>query len=237
MGGPGRLSGTLPSSAERARLDELRVVAQEDRATVELALGRHAAMVAELEQLVAIHPFREGLRGLLMLALYRSGRQAEALQAWDTSRALRDELGVDPSPATPARGQHPAAVTELDARPVPIRLQPMASQDPPVPPAGVANVLVGREQQLVALQDALTEVAVGDGRVVLVAGEPGIGKTRLAEEVAQQATRGGVAVAWGRCSEEQGAPPFWPWVQVLRELLAGYRPSDYRPSWAPRDRS
>ncbi len=216
------------TSAERARLDELRVVAQEDRATVELALGRHAAMVAELEQLVAIHPFREGLRGLLMLALYRSGRQAEALQAYrDASRALRDELGVDPSPQLRQLEDsilQQSPQLDWTPAPVPIRLQPMASQDPPVPPAGFANVLIGREQQLVALQDALTEVAVGDGRVVLVAGEPGIGKTRLAEEVAQQATRGGVAVAWGRCSEEQGAPPFWPWVQVLRELLADVPP-------------
>ena len=60
----------------------------------------------------------------------------------------------------------------------------------------------------------------GHGRVVLLAGEPGIGKTRLAEEAVLRADRGGVEVAWGRCSEE-GAPSFWPWVQVLRGLLAG----------------
>lgn len=216
------------TSAERARLDELRVVAQEDRATVELALGRHAAMVAELEQLVAMHPFREGLRGLLMLALYRSGRQAEALQAYrDASRALRDELGVDPSPQLRELEGHILQQSpQLDWTPAraPIRLQPSAPQDRPAETSGSPTVLIGREQQLDALEASLTDAAGGNGRVVLLAGEPGIGKTRLAEETAQRARRNGMAVAWGRCPEEQGAPPFWPWMQVLRELLAGVPP-------------
>ncbi len=81
-----------------ARLDELRVTAQEERIDAELELGRHAALVGELEQLVTMHPLRERLRGQLMLALYRCGRQAEALEVYRAARlALADELGLDPS--------------------------------------------------------------------------------------------------------------------------------------------
>ena len=230
---------TLPSSAERARLDELRVVAQEDRATVELALGRHAAMVAELEQLVAIHPFREGLRGLLMLALYRSGRQAEALQHIGTpaGRCVTSSVSIQARSYASSRTASCGSHRNWTGRPPGCRsaFSPWRRRIRPCR---------RRRRQRISRSGAAARRAAGcahRGRgwgrpVVLVAGEPGIGKTRLAEEVAQQATRGGVAVAWGRCSEEQGAPPFWPWVQVLRELLAEV-PERLRPSWAPRDRA
>ncbi|HZG36537.1 MAG TPA: BTAD domain-containing putative transcriptional regulator [Gaiellaceae bacterium] len=84
---------------EAARLDELRVTALEARVDAELELGRYAALVGELEQLVAQYPLREHLRGQLMVALYRCGRQAEALEVYRAARlALADELGLDPSP-------------------------------------------------------------------------------------------------------------------------------------------
>ena len=83
--------------AEIARLEELRLAALEDRIEADLALGRHASVVAELEGLVHTHPYRERLIGQLMLALYRSGRQAEALQAYRDARStLADELGLEP---------------------------------------------------------------------------------------------------------------------------------------------
>ena len=82
-----------------ARLDELRVAAQEDRIDAELELGRHAALVGELEQLAATHPLRDRFRGQLMLALYRCGRHVEALEVYRAYRLARaDELGLDPSP-------------------------------------------------------------------------------------------------------------------------------------------
>jgi DNA-binding SARP family transcriptional activator len=82
------------------RLEELRLTALEDRVDADLALGRHGQLVGELEALVSEHPLRERLRGQLMLALYRSGRQAEALDAYrEARRVLIDELGIDPSPA------------------------------------------------------------------------------------------------------------------------------------------
>ncbi len=81
------------------RLEELRLGAVEERIEAELALGRHRGAVAELEALVTEHPLRERLRGQLMLALYRSGRQAEALEVFRSARTLLvDELGLDPGP-------------------------------------------------------------------------------------------------------------------------------------------
>ena len=83
-----------------ARLEELHIVAIEDRIEADLALGRHDVLVGELGSLIIDHPFRERLRRQLMVALYRAGRQADALGAYqDARRMLSDELGVDPSPA------------------------------------------------------------------------------------------------------------------------------------------
>jgi len=88
------------AQGEIRRLEELRLEALEERIDADLELGKGRELVGELEQLVAEHPLRERLRGQLMLALYRSGRQAEALQAYlDARRMLVDELGIDPSPA------------------------------------------------------------------------------------------------------------------------------------------
>jgi len=83
---------------EITRLEELRLAATEDRVDADLALGRHGQLVTELEELVRRHPYRERLRGQLMLALYRTGRQADALSAYrDTRSTLADELGLEPS--------------------------------------------------------------------------------------------------------------------------------------------
>jgi YVTN family beta-propeller protein len=87
------------AQTEMRRLEELRLAALEDRIEADLALGRHDALVAELETLVAEHPYRERLQGQLLLALYRSGRQAEALDAYRRARrTFADELGIDPGP-------------------------------------------------------------------------------------------------------------------------------------------
>ena len=85
------------AQATIARLEELRLACLEDRVEADLASGRHSSLVGELEALVAEHPLRERLRTQLMLALYRSGRQAEALNAYqDARRTLVDELGIEP---------------------------------------------------------------------------------------------------------------------------------------------
>ena len=87
------------AQTEIARLSELRLSLVEERAEAELAIGRHAELIGDLEALVREHPLRERLRGQLMLALYRSGRQADALDVYRQGRAsLVDELGIEPSP-------------------------------------------------------------------------------------------------------------------------------------------
>src|SRR5262249_55174534 len=80
------------------------------------------------------------------------------------------------------------------------------------------DLFVGREAELGRLVRALDRAIAHDGRLVLLVGEPGIGKTRVARELAIRAGALGVAVRWGRCQETEGAPPYWPWVQVLRSL-------------------
>ena len=82
----------------------------------------------------------------------------------------------------------------------------------------IGEGIVGRRRELDALRTWLEAARNGNGRLVLCAGEPGIGKTRLAQELAGIALAGGTAVAWGRCVEAEGAPAFWPWRQVLRSL-------------------
>jgi DNA-binding SARP family transcriptional activator len=216
---------------ERTRLEDLRLTALEGRLSADLALGRHARIVAELEQLSVEHPFRERLQGLHMAALYRCGRQAEALQSYaEFRRQLEEELGLDPGPALQdlqrdILSQAPhldwTAAPFVAGRPLPSAPETpdaAAAATGAVPPAA-AGGLVGRAAQLGVIDRALAGTSSGRGRIVLVAGEPGIGKTRLAEEAARRARASGVAVAWGRSDQDAGAPPFWPWTQVLRSLL------------------
>ncbi len=84
-----------------------------------------------------------------------------------------------------------------------------------------ARLFVGRERELGELRAGLLDAAGGRGRLFLVAGEPGIGKTRLAEELAAAAAGSGALVLWGRCWEGGGAPAYWPWIQAIRALLPG----------------
>ncbi|WP_173052815.1 BTAD domain-containing putative transcriptional regulator [Phytohabitans houttuyneae] len=161
---------------EAARLEALRLQAFEDRIAAELALGRHAAVVAELEALVAGHPLREPFREQLMLALYRAGRQGDALQAYAEARdALADQLGVDPGPGL-AR-LHAAILRQdpaLDAPP------PRAEAAAPARVEAVAlTSFVGRARDLAETRERLRA-----GRLVTLTGVGGAGKSRLALEVA-----------------------------------------------------
>lgn len=211
------------AATEAERLESLRVAALEDRIDADLALGAHTSVVSELEALVQEHPLRERLAGLLMVALYRSGRQAEALRAYAAARTyLGAELGLDPGPdlrrlESCILAQEP----QLDWTPPPDEGPPAAIVAPPRPDTTEPpeDVFVGRTAQLAAMDLALARSEGRSGGFILVAGEPGIGKTRLVHEAVTAATARGFAVAWGRCEEGDGAPPFWPWVQVIRALL------------------
>jgi DNA-binding NarL/FixJ family response regulator len=97
----------------------------------------------------------------------------------------------------------------------------------------VTTPFVGREAELAALIADLDAAVAGSGGVVLLAGEPGIGKTRLAEELAAQATARGALVLWGRCWEGEGAPAFWPWVQVVRAYIQDGDPAALRREMGP----
>jgi predicted ATPase len=90
----------------------------------------------------------------------------------------------------------------------------------PLPPPGTARPFVGRARELAIAADCLAKLMAGRGGVLLVAGEPGIGKTSLAEQASGKAADLGVPVAWGRCPEDDGAPPLWPWRQILSVCLS-----------------
>ena len=161
------------------RLSEARAAVEEDRVDTALALGRHAALIGDIESLVAEYPLREKLRGQLMLALYRSGRQAESLRAFqDARQTLTDELGLEPSPElrrleAAILAQDP--VLELAGGTGP---KPAAARRRGKLPVSLTP-LIGRAAELAALDELLR-----DRRLVTLIGPGGVGKTRLALEAA-----------------------------------------------------
>ena len=162
--------------AEAQRLDELRRLAMEERFAAELELGRHRAALPEILAAAAANPLRERLQAQAMIALYRSGQQAQALDVYRTTRAsLVEELGVEPGDElrqlqTLMLRQDPALDRAVDAQ--------AASVDLPAPP----NPLRGRDNELRELQNLLGS---DDVRLVVLTGAGGSGKTRLAIEVAR----------------------------------------------------
>ena len=229
------------------RLEERRMVALEHRIEADLRQLQHAALVGELGELVADHPLREGLRAHLALALYRSGRQAEALRSIDDARAtLREQLGVDPGRAL--RDLEAAILAQdpsLDAPAVddagrsgssaPAERQDAADVEPPPPqprasdptveprvtagPPAAGTGLVGRTDELVTLTRALDTLdrASADG--------DRRGRARHRQDPAARGAatawprRSGATVTWGRSFEGGAAPAFWPWLSAWRSLL------------------
>ena len=202
-----------------ARLNELRVDTHEDAIEAQLALGAGAALLDQLAELTSAHPLRERLRGQHAVALYRAGRQADALAVVAaTRRLLRDELGLDLS----------AALQELETR--------LLRQDPllrpaqrPRPDAGRVTAgtrcTAGRDGELALLRALITETTAGEVRFGLLEGEPGIGKTRLLEEVATLAAAAGARAVWGHCADSPVVPAYWPWVEALRSLQGDQVPN------------
>jgi len=206
------------AQGEIARLDELRLLALEARVDAELALGLHTDLVGELERLVGDHPLRESFRAQLMLALYRSGRQADALASYrEARRLLTEELGLEPS----------QTLKELERA---ILAHDPALEPPEVaaPEDGTEGSFVGRERELGELVRGLEDALDGNGRMFLLSGEPGIGKSRLIEELTRRVRDRGVEVLVGRCWEAGGAPAYWPWVQALRTYVERRDPQTLR---------
>lgn len=164
------------SAGEARRLEELRLAAVEDRIEAELALGRHSELIAELEAMIALHPFRERLRGQLMLALYRAGRQAEASDVYQKTReALVEELGMEPG--LELQQLLKAILNQEASLGVPAAERPAARLDN-LPMA--LTSFVGRDAALTQIRKLVSE-----NRLVTLTGPGGVGKTRLAVEVAR----------------------------------------------------
>ncbi|RLU83046.1 AfsR family transcriptional regulator [Streptomyces griseocarneus] len=179
---------------QRHRLSEARLVAQEGLFDCALALGRHAEIIPELSSLAAEHPLRERLRALLILALYRCGRQVDALAAYtDTRRLLVAELGVEPGPeltelharvlaADPGLAFVAAAASAEDGPRPPGRPTAVPFQLP----AGIPD-FTGREQLVQDVRAALTETSGPAVMIAMLTGIGGVGKTTLAVHAAHAA--------------------------------------------------
>ncbi|MGV9767032.1 BTAD domain-containing putative transcriptional regulator [Micromonospora tulbaghiae] len=200
---------------EAARLAELRVGAEEGRLTAAVAAGRHATLLPELRRFVSANPLREGARAQLMLALYRSGRQTEALAVFDEGRRiLAGEYGIDPGEQI--RAAHRLILEQA----VPPDRSGPAAAGRPASPERDGGPLVGRDAELERLRETLDAATGQGGRVLTLVGEAGIGKTSLAAALGARAAATGVPVVWGRCPDVGQAPPFWLWSQVVRALVA-----------------
>ena len=186
------------AGAEISRLEEERLTALETRVEADLAAGRHADVVAELQHLVAEHPTREQLVAHLMLALYRCGRQAEALEAYrDAHRVLLDEIGVEPGPRL--RELHAAVLSQDPA------LDPPAATELPELDPLIATPFVGRDRELAALRELWESARAGTGAIVAITGARGSGKTRITAELASAVHRRGAAVLSAAASEPASA--------------------------------
>ena len=243
--------------AEIARLEEQRLAALEVRVEADLAAGRHPELVAELGQLRTEHPWRERLHAQLMLALYRSGRQADALEAYRHAReVLVEQLGIEPGAelhhlheailahdpgidVPPAAGSLEAILRQDPSLEVAIREPIPQGQPRAVPPSLPAQLqprpampFVGRAAELGRLA-ALLDRAPTDGRqIALVGGEPGSGKTRLAREFAEYATSTGVRVLYGAC-DPAVRTPYQLLVEALEPALAGLEADEPEPGADP----
>jgi DNA-binding SARP family transcriptional activator len=211
-------AGTPALYPAAAQLTEVHLSAAESLLEASLELGQFAQVAAESERLCRAHPLREGLWAFRMRALYGAGRQADALAAYRELRdLLRDELGIDPSPA----------VRELE--------QSILAQDPRLTASGVSAgpavvalpdplraaerfPLVGRDREIAAAVRAWDSVCAGGSGLLLVTGAPGIGKTRLAREIARLVYGRAGVVLYGRCDEDL-AVPYRPFIESLTHLV------------------
>jgi class 3 adenylate cyclase/DNA-binding SARP family transcriptional activator/DNA-binding CsgD family transcriptional regulator len=215
-----RLEGLAAHEAEW--LNGSRGAALLDRIDADLALGRHGDLVSELKALIAEHPLQERLHGQLMLALYRAGRQADALEVYrQTREMLSEELGIEPGEKL--RSLHNAILRQdpelggargrddfLLRLPEPIR------RAPPFP-------FVGRSRELATLHELLPRAPEQGRRLALIGGEAGSGKSRLVREFAHEAAAEGIVVLYGACDAVVRAP-YGPFVDALIYLVEHTEP-------------
>lgn len=228
-----------------ARLEELHVSCREELVDAELALGHQASVVHDLEALIAEHPLRERPRGQLMLALYRCGRQAEALDAYQRARhMLVEKLAIEPSAALRELEQAILRQDPALSAPAPSGDErPSASGDgdrslstadvawaPRFPPALTTELgeeaFIGRGDALTRLRERHALADAGRLQFVLLCGEPGIGKTRLASEFARDAHRQDAIVLYGR-SDHEALVPYQPFITAIEQYIADCGQRDF----------
>ncbi|MCG5452062.1 AfsR/SARP family transcriptional regulator [Micromonospora hortensis] len=218
--------------AEINRLDELRMLAVERRAEALLAVGRPDEAAADLPAHLASHPLREDAWRLLATARYRAGRQGDALAALREARhVLVTELGVDPGPELRR--------LEADILAQAPHLAPAATPglgEPVRPVQAEQRPFVGRDAELERLRHSAEAASRRrQPTLALLSGDPGAGKTALAEALTRRLAAEGWTTAWGHSPEYEGAPPAWPWTQIT-DTLAGPTAPVVAPA-APEDRS
>jgi DNA-binding SARP family transcriptional activator/DNA-binding CsgD family transcriptional regulator len=190
------------AQSEIGRLEEARLAALEERIEADLALGEHRGLIGELEVLVREHPLQERLRGQLMLALYRAGRQADALDVYrELSGLLRDELALEPDASLQALErsilQHDASLDPAPGEASASGL-PDGISDRRWGSALPAGALLEREQELAAIGGLVDAALTGSGRLLVVDGAAGVGKTRLLDEASCAAAAAGMDVVRAR---------------------------------------
>jgi DNA-binding SARP family transcriptional activator len=226
--------------SETSRLQELLLTVEEARGRSLLDLGRPDEALRGLAETAPRNPYRERMWALLALAQYQCSRQADALETLRRLRdALADELGVDPSEEIQRLEQ---AVLRQDPAlnaptpPAAPRLSEGGPSDGPLSvsarvEAGERSGTVGRDEVLRRALGLVEDAAAsGKVRFLLVAGEPGIGKSRLVADMGAESSEHGFRVLVGRCQEADFAPPLWPWLSVVRELSSG---QDHDPLLVP----
>ena len=227
--------------AEATRLEEARRSALEARIDADLAAGASSELIGELAALTGEHPLRERLWALRMTALYRAGRQAEALRTYqELRRRLGDELGIEPSPELraletailrqdaalhrPGAGPSATAAAAVGAGAGGSRagaLIPEPGDAVPLPAPleyHQQSVFVRPEADMGRLEAAWEAARSGRRQLVLLAGEPGIGKTRRSAELARPAHAAGATVLYGRCDDGLGVP-YQPFAEALGTYL------------------
>ncbi|MGW3961505.1 BTAD domain-containing putative transcriptional regulator [Amycolatopsis sp. NPDC005003] len=174
-------------------------------ADLAISLGHPHRVLPSLRLATSMAPLNESVHARLVTALAEAGHQAEALAAFHTVRSrLAEELGIDPGPALRAAYQRVLSGAGAPAT---------ASGTPR------ASGLVGRVEELAVLHQAVAPAFADGTGLVVVEGEPGVGKTRLLEEAAAEADRRGALVVWGRCLDDDSTPSMWPWEQAIGTVL------------------
>jgi DNA-binding SARP family transcriptional activator len=211
-----------------AQLESMRRMALETKAEADLRTGKDTDIIRDLTREIYSDPLNEQLRYYLMRALYKVGRAADAADEYQNfKQTLEDERGMSPSPKL--RRLHSDIQRQQVRDPWLPNTSPKGDQDPALVEQQTPRseksgpspdeIFVGRKPELKRLRAAVTALQAGQGRLLLIAGEMGIGKSHLVRRLALDLKTAEMDVLWGRVWEDDGAPVYWPWLMIVRQLL------------------